>query len=143
MCTVLMAVKNATIGKLHGEKICFESRSVSTYETARAWLYSSAWENRSLKKWLKTTKQMISVESWSIILFLNVWLSHQDYLLDTLASNSEYRSHSSRIYFQIFFWSRDGHVTIKYIVAVSLIKSFSRFFPGKYLMDESLLKADP
>ena len=38
-------------------KICFESRSVST------WLDYSAWENRSLKKLFKTTKKTISVDS--------------------------------------------------------------------------------
>ena len=39
-----------SIGKLNLQRICFESRSVSTYGTASAWLDSSAWENRAQKK---------------------------------------------------------------------------------------------
>ena len=43
---------------------------------------------------------------------------HQDYSLDTQAYSSECRPDSSRI---IVFWSRDCHVTIEYLVEVSLL----------------------
>ena len=51
----------------------------------------------------------------------------QDCFLDTQACNSDYRLHSFRSYFRIVLWSRDCHVTIKYLVTEELFLTFTLF----------------
>ena len=52
----------------------------------------------------------------------NLWRT----LLDTQACNSDFRLPSFRSYFLIVFWSWDCHVTTKYLVAVSLLRSLNK-----------------